>query len=157
MRAADAGGVAVLAPDSSRGATWDLVVDEVGPDVAFLDAPLREAFRDVAVDPGRVAIGGFSDGASYALSIGMANGLLFGAVLAFSPGFALPPSVEGRPRIFVSHGDADPVLPVDRCSRALVPRLRARGYDVRYREFAGAHAVPPHVVRDAVAWWLDGA
>jgi predicted esterase len=35
-----------------------------------------------------LAVSGFSDGASYALSIGPANGDLFTHVMAFSPGFA---------------------------------------------------------------------
>ena len=66
---------------------------------------------------GTVTVCGFSDGASYALSIGLANGDLFGHVLAWSPGFVAPPEFVGRPRVFVSHGTDDRVLPIDRCSR----------------------------------------
>jgi len=53
-----------------------------------------------------VAIQGFSDGASYALSLGLTNGDLFTHVIAFSPGFAAPAEQRGRPRIYVSHGVA---------------------------------------------------
>jgi phospholipase/carboxylesterase len=115
-----------------------------GPDVAFLDEALAAVFARFAV--GSVAVSGFSDGASYALSIGLANGDLFGHVLAWSPGFMAPPDLAGRPRVFVSHGTGDRVLPIDRCSRRLVPSLRADGYDVAYEEFDGGHAVPPSVV-----------
>lgn len=97
-------------------------------------------------------IGGFSDGASYALSIGLTNGDLFDAVLAFSPGFAAPMIVHGMPRLFVSHGTGDQVLPVDVCSRRLVPRLRAVDYDITYEEFDGGHEVPEEVMERAVAW-----
>jgi phospholipase/carboxylesterase len=34
-----------------------------------------------------VALGGFSDGASYALSLDLTNGDLFASLIAFSPGF----------------------------------------------------------------------
>jgi phospholipase/carboxylesterase len=143
-------GIALLAPES-RGATWDLILGGLGPDVAFLDAALRHAFAALPVDPGRLAIGGFSDGASYALSLGLANGDLFRRVLAFSPGFAAPPATMGRPALYVSHGTADEVLPIDRCSRRLVPRLQRAGYAVRYEEFEGGHVVPAGAVADALA------
>jgi phospholipase/carboxylesterase len=140
-------GILLLAPDS-RGVTWDLLVDGYGRDVAFLDEALATVFE--RCDVGRVAVAGFSDGASYALSIGLANGDLFSHVIAWSPGFMAPPDLVGRPRVFVSHGTGDRVLPIERCSRRIVPRLRADGYDVRYEEFEGGHVVPPSVVAPAL-------
>ena len=145
---ADERGLALLAPES-RGPTWDLVRGRYGPDVAFVDRALAHAFAAQPVDPARVAVAGFSDGASYALSLGLTNGDLFRVVIAFSPGFAAPLRRHGRPRVFVSHGRADRVLPIDRCSRRIVPELRGLGYDVRYREFAGGHTVPPRIAREA--------
>jgi predicted esterase len=152
---ADEAGVLLLAPDS-RGPTWDLILDEYGPDVAFLDRALAHVFARYAVDPERVAIEGFSDGASYALSLGITNGDLFSYVLAFSPGFMAPPSQEGAPRLFVSHGTRDEVLPIGPCSRTLVPRAQRAGYTVRYREFDGGHGVPPALAREALDWFLTG-
>ncbi len=143
-------GVVVLAPDA-RGATWDVIRGGFGPDVTFLDAALAATFAAVPVDPARVALAGFSDGASYALSLGLGNGDLFTHLLAFSPGFAVPEGQVGRPRVYVSHGVADRVLPIDRCSRRLVPRLRGAGYDVAYDEFDGGHVVPPEAVAAALA------
>jgi phospholipase/carboxylesterase len=147
---ARAAGVALLVPESRAG-TWDVIRGGYGPDVAFVDAALRQAFAALPVDPARLAIGGFSDGASYALSLGLANGDLFRRVLAFSPGFAAPPGTVGRPGIYVSHGTRDDVLPIERCSRRLVPRLRDAGYAVRYEEFDGGHVVPEWVAADALA------
>jgi phospholipase/carboxylesterase len=146
---ADEVGVAVLAPDS-RAATWDAIRGEFGDDIAYLDRALEWVFARVSVDPSRLAVGGFSDGASYALSLGLANGDLFSSVAAFSPGFVIPAPSHGRPRVFVSHGTADPILPIDQCSRVIVPRLRSRGYDVTFREFAGRHEMPPDVVREGL-------
>ena len=146
-------GVALLAPDS-RAQTWDVIRGGYGPDVAFIDRALRFVFERLPVDSGRIAVAGFSDGASYALSLGLANGTLFGDVLAFSPGFMAPPSQAGSPRIFISHGDRDEVLPIASCSRRLAPALRQAGYDLDYREFAGGHAVPPEMIALGLARFL---
>jgi len=145
-------GAVVLAPES-RAETWDVIMGAFGPDVAFINAALEETFDAVPVDSGRVAIGGFSDGASYALSLGLANGTLFTHVIAFSPGFNAAPAHEGTPRIFISHGTADGVLPIDRTSRRIVPQLRKDGYDVTYEEFEGPHAVPPAIAKRAFEWF----
>src|SRR5262249_45622828 len=153
--AADQAGVAVLAPDS-RGTTWDAIRERFGDDVTFLNRALAHVFERLAVDPARVAIGGFSDGASYALSLGLANGNLFPRILAFSPGFVLSTAPEGRPKVFVSHGTADQILPIDQCSRVIVPRLRGMGYEVRFREFDGRHEMPPDVVHEGLQW-MTGA
>ena len=143
----------VLAPQSRR-ATWDVIArGGYGPDVAFIDRALEQTFSRYNVDAKRLAIGGFSDGASYALSLGLINGELFTHVLAFSPGFASPTGQRGRPRFYVSHGKRDAVLPVDVCSRRLVPQLKRAGYDVRYHEFDGPHTVPPEIALEAVKWF----
>jgi phospholipase/carboxylesterase len=149
---ADECGVPVLAPDS-RGRTWDVILGGFGPDVEFINAALAYAFERMAVDPARIGIGGFSDGASYALSLGMANGDLFTHVLAFSPGFIAPAGQRGKPRVFISHGTRDEVLPIDRTSRSIVPDLERRGYDVTYREYNGPHTVPADLAREAFGWF----
>ncbi|MDP9389071.1 MAG: hypothetical protein M3Q48_14430, partial [Actinomycetota bacterium] len=147
---ADRNGFVVLAPDS-RAATWDVIHGGWGPDVDYVDRALRRVFERVAVDAEQVVAAGFSDGASYALSIGLANGDLFSRIVAFSPGFAAPPAQLRRPSVFVSHGRADDVLPIDRTSRRVVPSLERAGYQVRYVEFAGGHSVPPDVLAEGLA------
>jgi len=97
-------------------------------------------------------VSGFSGGAPYALTLGLANGELFTNVVASSPGFGLPPEIHGRPRVFVSHGKDDAVLPIDRTSRRIVPRLERSGYDVRDVELDGLHTVPRETVRAASSW-----
>ncbi len=87
--------------------------------------------------------------------IGIANGDLFERVIAWSPGFAAPATRVGTPQIFVSHGVTDHVLPIDRCSRRLVPVLRDDGYDVTYEEFDDGHRVPATVVERALDWALS--
>jgi len=109
-------------------------------------------FDHLAVDRSRVAIGGFSDGASYGLSLGLANGDLFTHLIAFSPGFVAPAGRRGRPAIFVAHGVEDRVLPIGRCSRRIVASLRRGGYEIHYQEFPGGHEVPTHVASAAAGW-----
>ena len=99
---ADPTGMILLAVDS-RGSTWDVIYHDYGPDVAFIDRALALTFDRYAIDPAHVAVGGFSDGASYALSLGIGNGSLFTHVLAFSPGFVMPLRREGSPRFYVAH------------------------------------------------------
>ena len=148
---ASARGVLLLAP-SSVASTWDLIAGGLGRDVAVLDTALEHVFARQAV--GSVAVGGFSDGASYALSLGLANGELFDTVLAFSPGFVAAPGIHGRPRVWISHGTGDRVLPIDRCGRRVVRDLTGAGYDVTYEEFDGGHVVTPDLVDAALDTWL---
>lgn len=150
---AETAGLILLSPES-RGQTWDVIMGGYGPDVQLIDRLLDETFTRYAVDPHRLAIGGFSDGASYALSLGLINGDLFTHILAFAPGFMAPREMRGAPRIFISHGTKDSVLSIDRCSRRIVPRLQAAGYDVDYHEFDGGHTVPAGIAQEAIAWFL---
>jgi phospholipase/carboxylesterase len=148
---ADAAGIALLVPDA-RSSTWDAIRGRFGPDVAFLDRALARAFSRVAVDPLRIAIGGFSDGATYAITLGLINGDLFRRIVAFSPGFFVEGTPSGKPGCFISHGVSDEILPIDRCSRRIVSVLRKRGYDIEFREFAGGHEMPTAILNDGFAW-----
>lgn len=147
-------GAIVMGTDSFYG-TWDLAaVGYFGPDVEFMNIALGHVFERCNIDPERIALGGFSDGASYALSLGLTNGDLFNEVVAFSPGFLSSGVRHGRPRIFESHGTSDPILPIDQTSRRIVPALRTDGYDVTYVEFAGGHTVTRAIADQMVEWWL---
>ena len=149
--AGDAAGIALLAPDS-RGSTWDAIRGDFDEDVAYLNRALERVFQTVAVDPARISVGGFSDGATYAASLGLINGDLFTRVVAFSPGFVVPGSPYGKPRFFVSHGTNDPILPINRCGRLVVQMLRGRGYDVTFREFDGQHEIPDAIATEGMTW-----
>ncbi len=152
--AADRYGVVVVAPDS-RAQTWDVIVlGGFAADPGFVDRALGAAADRCDADFGRMAAAGISDGASYALSLGLCNGDLFGAVLAFSPGFMVPEEPVGRPRVFVSHGRSDNVLPIDVCGRPIASGLQRAGYEVMFREFDGGHTLPPAVADEGVRWWL---
>jgi predicted esterase len=150
----DEHGFLLLAPGSA-GHTWDIIEDGgYGADIGFIDKSLARVFEMRTIDPVRIAMAGFSDGASYSLSVGLANGDLFTSVFGFSPGFVVPGEHAGKPPVFISHGTIDPVLPIDECSRRIVPELKRQGYQVTYREFEGKHALPPDVAQEAMRWFL---
>lgn len=141
-------GAVILATDS-RGTTWDVVRGGYGDDIVFLNAALEKVFGMMSADPSRIAIAGFSDGASYSLGVGCINGDLFSRILAFSPGFIPPVLSVGTPAIYISHGTSDQVLPIDLTSRLIVENLMAGGYDVTFRQFNGGHVMSAALVREA--------
>lgn len=152
-RYADEKNMILLAP-TARKYTWDIIANDIlGPDVQYIDEALALVFENYAIDAARVAIGGFSDGASYALSLGLTNGDLFTHIMAFSPGFAYTLKIEGNPAIFISHGVNDEVLPIGPCARQIVPQLQQQGLEVNYEEFDGGHEVPATISERAVAWF----
>ncbi len=152
---ADDNGMVLLAPES-RKTTWDIIAEsQYGPDVAFIDDCLSHVFDHYGIDPTHIALGGFSDGASYALSLGLSNGQLFTHIIAFSPGFMAPLQIESKMPIFVSHGTQDNVLPIGPCSRRIVPLLKEQGFPVEYREFEGPHTIPADISRRSVEWFLQ--
>jgi phospholipase/carboxylesterase len=143
----------VLAPDS-RASTWDIAVGGYF-DVAFIDRALAMVFEKCAIHPQKIAIAGHSDGASYALTLGLTNGDLFDHVVAYSPGFLAGVEQHGTPKIFIAHGTEDTILPIDNASRRIVPQLRRAGYDVDYREFRGGHRTPPEIADAGMRWLKD--
>ncbi|VVD91259.1 esterase [Pandoraea eparura] len=143
----------VLAPHSTFP-TWDIVIGGNGPDLERLQQALREVAGRYRLDMGRVAFAGFSDGASYALSIGVTNGDIASHVIAFSGGFMSIFVQEGQPRIFIAHGRQDEQLPIATSARQNAGKLTAAGYDVQYVEFDGLHIIEPDVVARAIDFFL---
>ncbi len=150
--AAETIGAILLVPDS-RSTTWDAIRGDFNADIKFINRALEYTFTRCAVRSDRVAMAGFSDGASYALSVGEANGDLFTHVMGFSPGFLIPVKHSGKPKFFVGHGRQDPILPVQSSRDIIVPTLRRDGYDVQYVEFDGGHTVNPDERQQALTWF----
>lgn len=147
---ADTEGFMIVAP-WSRESTWD-IEDASESDFENVDRSLATSFDLRTVDPGRIAIAGFSDGATYSLAVGLANGDLFHAVMAFSSGYLTRTERVGKPPVFLSHGTEDPIFPIAMTGRAVARALKGDGYDVTMHEFAGRHALPADVATDAMRW-----
>jgi len=155
---ADAAGFVLLAPESG-GVTWDAIRGDYDDDVARLDRALAYVFARVNVDAKRLVLQGFSDGASYGLGLALNNMELFPRVVANSPGFITRYEKHQRgrkPRIFLSHGHQDQILPFELAGARVVGQLRNEGFSVEFREFEGGHTVPVDVAGDAVKFMLKG-
>lgn len=153
--AADAHGMIILATES-RYDTWDGVqLLRYDPDVAFLNSALLHVFARANIDPERVWIGGFSDGASEALGIGIMNAGLFTKIVAFTPGTLNPPFSRGNPEVFLSHGLSDQVIPFATSRDFIVPGLRGNGMNVLFYVFEGGHVIPTEVESAAFNWLFD--
>jgi len=147
-------GVVMVAP-AAESSTWTFLRGR-DEDLPFVDRALKRAFARCRIDPRRVGIGGFSDGATYALTLGLVNGDLFRGVIALSPGGVLAENAVGKPRVFIAHGTRDNVLPISQTSDRIVEQLRSSGYRVKYRKFRGGHKVVPAISRESVRWFLRG-
>lgn len=151
--AAEAHGVVMLSP-SSRDYTWDAIRGSYGDDFARVDRLMSDVFDQCAIDPARVAIGGFSDGATYALSVGLLNGDVFTHVVGHSAGFVIGGTPHGKPKVFLSHGRQDNILPIDQCGRRIAAQLKRDGYDLRFDEFDGGHQATPEMRERAMKWFV---
>lgn len=152
----DLRGIVMLAVES-RGVTWDLTATgSFGPDVDFIDWALAQTFGRCNIDPASMALCGFSDGATYALSLGLSNGDLFNRLIAFAPGFVQAGrDLVGMPEIWIAHGYDDEVFNEDYTEREIVFELRSEGYLVEYTPFEGGHEVPAEISNAALDWFVD--
>lgn len=163
---ADREGFVLLIP-VPKSANWDMIEDlqrrfgnemnvtpRYGKDIRALDESLADLFSKVAIDPKRMAVMGFSNGATYSLSVGTANPQLFSTVIALSPGPAFPTKFDPAQRIFISHGESDDVLPYS-YTRSIVARMRVRKMPVLFVPFKGKHEIPSEVRIQALEYFLE--
>ncbi len=135
---ADEDGVVLVAPYAISG-TWDAINTTFGRDLQSIDRALAWVFDRMPVDPERIALSGFSDGATYTLALGRANGDLFSWVVAYSPGFIIDVIPVGNPQIAISHGTLDKELSYANTRDTIIPLLRSEGYNVEFHSFDGPH------------------
>ena len=146
-------GIIVIAPDS-REQTWGQSSPGFDGDSRYISAALRAVSGFLDIDRQHIAIGGVSDGATYAFSMGLAYGDTFTHLLIFSEGIPIPYRKQGKPKIFIGHGINDVQMPIDRTSRRFVPQLQSEGYDIKYVEYDGGHGTPAAVVRQGFEWFV---
>lgn len=147
-------GFLLLAPQS-QFQTWDLAMGGNGPDLARLEQALTIISSHFQIDTSHLGFAGFSDGGSYALSIGLTNGELVSHVIAFSPGFMSLYAPEGSPQILIAHGTEDKQLPAHAHGGKIASKLKEDGYTVTYEEFEGGHVIRSHILEKAVQFFLN--
>ncbi len=143
----------LLAPQSMFP-TWDVVIGGHGPDLARLDTALRRVATHFRLEPARLAFAGFSDGGSYALSVGLSNGDVVSHVIALSAGFMNTFVRHGSPRVLLAHGRSDQQLPYETSARPHALRLLEEGVDLTLLPFDGDHVIVPEVVERAIDFFL---
>jgi predicted esterase len=153
----------------SKGLTWDTIrlvrraaIDGTGDvyrlfgaDTNRIEAALSVALRAGDADARSVLLVGFSDGASYALSLGLANQSTFRGVIAIAPGFYVEPPPSGpKQRLFIAHSPTDQVLPFSRTRDDIVAPLKRAGFNPRFRSFEGGHSIVRSVLAEGVDYAL---
>jgi predicted esterase len=139
--------------------TWDLLVGRDRADLDFLEQAYAEIYRRVPVDHGRQALVGYSDGASYALAVGLSNPRLFAAIMGWAAGFviidrAAISATDPRPRILLEHGTHDPVFPFEEVAMRNCAVLRGLGYQVDLRVDEGGVHWPSREFQSAALDWF---
>ena len=175
---ADQRGLVLLAP-ISRGLTWDIVSRAEEPpsvssplanrmalrfstseDAQRIEAAIDQLNSLVPIDRARTALAGFSDGATFALAMGMSRSHPFSAIIAWSPGIAISTAAPAAGRkVYVSHGREDPVLSFSTDCAQIVPLLQSERALVTFQPFHGGHEIPQSVTGaflDAVFGPLPG-
>ncbi len=139
--------------------TWDLIAGANRPDLDFLEFAYELIYRRYPIDPDRQALLGYSDGASYGLSVGLSNAAIFSAVMGWAAGFyRIDPTVsksERRPRILLEYGSCDELFPFERVALPTRDSLADLGYEVEFRvDEGGRHWPRGGFHRDALDWFL---
>jgi len=122
---------------------------EVPEGLAEARAQVTQMLDELATRfPGKLVLGGFSQGAMLALDVALhretppaAVVLLSGTLLAESEWQPRFERLRGVP-VFQSHGRHDPLLPFS-IAEMLRDQLRAAGAALDWNAFAGGHEIPP--------------
>jgi phospholipase/carboxylesterase len=165
---ADRCGCLLLSIQSS-GPTWDTIGlvsaaskngratrDQLfGADTGRVEQALSIALKAADADRRAVILAGFSDGASYALSLGLANPAIVSGIIAFAPGFHLEPAaINPKQRLFIAHSPTDKILSFERTRDDTVASLKKAGFDLSFRQFDGGHRVDKALLSDGVDYVL---
>ena len=140
--------------------TWDMIAGGNDADLRFIAYCMRWIYQRYRIDPTRQALLGYSDGASYALALGLSNPRLFSAVMAWAAGFLaidannLRPD-DPKPRLFVEYGDRDPLFPYEQVALPLRAALEKIGYPLVFRtDEGGGHWPSRRFQPDALDWFF---
>jgi phospholipase/carboxylesterase len=141
--------------------TWDLVACDERPDLDFLEWAYDLIYRRYPIDPERQALLGYSDGASYALSVGLSNPHVFRAVMGWAAGFValdtarLGPA-DRRPEVLLEYGTHDELFPFERVARPMRENLERLGYRVEFRvDEGGRHWPSGSFQSEALDWFFS--
>jgi|SRR5580692_3884218 phospholipase/carboxylesterase len=168
-------------PGFDDGRAWWMPSDLAARDRAYVSGEARDLSAEVprgladardhviallgdlerAVRPPKVVLGGFSQGAMLSCDVALETTLPLAALVLLSGSFLAEeqwrPRMPGRRGLpaFLSHGDADRMLPFAQSER-LRDALTGAGLAVTWVPFRGGHEIPTRVL-DALGPFLRGA
>jgi len=145
----------------SHHPTWDLIAANDRPDLDFLEWAYDLIYRRYPVDPDRQALIGYSDGASYALSVGLSNPRIFRAVMGWAAGFfvldeASISAEDPKPSVLLECGTHDQLFPFERVAIPMREKLERMGYAVSFRvDEGGRHWPSGDFQPEALDWFFS--
>ncbi|NYH55089.1 phospholipase/carboxylesterase [Nocardiopsis arvandica] len=115
------------------------------------------ATRTYDLDPDRIVVSGFSNGANTGAALLLLHPRLLCGAALFAAGAPLqgrePEAVDlSRIRVFLSSGVDDPVTTIDQ-ARLLASQLEDRGARVEEHEHPGGHRLAPEALDQARDWF----
>jgi phospholipase/carboxylesterase len=141
----------VNAPDEYFGGySWFDYPDDLAPGVLRSRKLLFELLDDLRAKgfpPEQITLGGFSQGCLMTVDVGLRYPHRFAGLVGIS-GWVFEvdklvkelSSVAQQQRLLMTHGTADPVIPIEKV-RLQIPPLTAAGLNVEWREFAKVHTI----------------
>ncbi len=126
-------------------------LDGVRETAPILDAFIDEKLIELGLGEDKLLLIGFSQGAMMALHVGLRRERRIAGIISYSGMLAgeelLAAEIKSRPPVLLTHGDADPVLPVAAIGRAEAA-LKAAGVPVEARiRPALAHGIDDECIR----------
>lgn len=148
-------------------AWYDIAVSDLGrsPDLAGIDDTLTqiEALLDAeiqrGIDPGRIVLGGFSQGAVLAMEAASRLGKKLGGAIALSgylakPSDDIPAADSCACPILMAHGTEDTVVPYS-LGFAAFETLKEKGYPIDWNAWPIGHSVCPEELGVMRNWILQ--
>jgi predicted esterase len=150
----------LIALGIQSGAALEPAAPSGRPDLDFLEFAYDLIYRRYPIDRERQALIGYSDGASYALSVGLSNPHVFCAVMAWAPGFlaleadAADPGTK-RPAVYLTYGTHDELFPFERVAKPMRRHLEDLGCSVTFVvDEGGRHWPPGDFQPEALDWFF---
>jgi phospholipase/carboxylesterase len=143
--------------------TWDLIVGGDRCDLDFLEFAYDLIYRRYPIDPARQVLIGYSDGASYALSLAISNPGIFDAALCWAAGFAMydgenTESGTSKPDIYLEYGTHDELFSFEQVALPMQQNLERAGYRVKFSvDEGGRHWPSSRFQPEALDWYFDSA
>ncbi|MAI77561.1 MAG: hypothetical protein CL917_01325 [Deltaproteobacteria bacterium] len=141
--------------------TWDLIAGGQGEDFAFLEFAWDLIYRRYPIDPFAQCLIGYSDGASYALSLSLSNPGFFDAVLCWAAGFASMDRralgrTSRRTRFYLEYGTHDELFSFEQVARPMQEQLKKAGYTVEFSiDEGGRHWPSRDFQPQALNWYFN--